>query len=69
MLEAQKWKVHPDDVPTLWDAQKAFDEDIRIIEENRRTGMVTVAIEGKNPLSRPPPGPMNWSSWSIAPYA
>jgi uncharacterized protein involved in exopolysaccharide biosynthesis len=46
----QKWKVGPEDVPTLWDAQKAFDEDIRFIEENRRTGMVTVAIEWEDPV-------------------
>lgn len=48
--ESQKWTVDPDDVPTLWRAQKVFDEDIRFIEENRRTGMVTVAIEWDDPV-------------------
>lgn len=47
--EAGKWTVDPDDVPTLWEAQKVFDEDIRSITENRRTGLVTVAVEWRDP--------------------
>jgi uncharacterized protein involved in exopolysaccharide biosynthesis len=46
---ANKWNLDADEVPTRWEAQKVFDEDIRFIVENRRTGLVTVAIEWRDP--------------------
>jgi uncharacterized protein involved in exopolysaccharide biosynthesis len=46
---AGKWDLDADEVPTKWEAQKKFDEDIRFIVENRRTGLVTVAIEWHDP--------------------
>ncbi len=36
-------------VPTLWDAYKIFDEDVRKISEDRDTGMVTLSIEFPDP--------------------
>ena len=44
-----KWDLDPDEVPTMWEAQKEFDENIRFIVENRRTGLVTLAIEWRDP--------------------
>lgn len=35
--------------PTLWDAYKIFDEDVRKVSEDRDTGMVTLSIEFTDP--------------------
>lgn len=35
----------PRDVPTNWDAFRLFDEEIRIVTENQKTGLVTLGIE------------------------
>jgi len=47
--DSGRWDLSADDVPTLWEAQKVFDEDIRDVGENRRTGLVTLAIEWRDP--------------------
>lgn len=44
------WKVDdPTEVPTLWDAYKLFEEDIRFVTKDGETGLVTLAIEWKDP--------------------
>lgn len=48
--EAQRWDVNdPDDVPTLWDAYELFDEKLRRVYEDKRTGLVVLSIEWKDP--------------------
>src|SRR5260221_4305538 len=42
--ETNSWKVPPEQVPTLRQAYRLFDGGIRDIEEDRRTGIVTLAI-------------------------
>lgn len=44
---AKQWKSR--DIPTLWDAYRLFDKNIRAIQEDRRTGLVTLAIEWRDP--------------------
>ena len=45
-----RWRVDdPDDVPTLGDAWRFFNERVRTIQEDRRTGLVTLAIEWTDP--------------------
>ena len=45
---AKRWRVDSeDDIPTAWDAYKAFDE-IRSISEDKKTGIITLAIEWKD---------------------
>jgi uncharacterized protein involved in exopolysaccharide biosynthesis len=46
--EKKKWK-DPDDVPTDWEAFEVFDRNIRTVQVDRRTGLVTFAIEWKDP--------------------
>lgn len=38
-----------DDKPTTWDAVRRFERKIRSVQEDRRTGLVTLAIEWKDP--------------------
>lgn len=38
-----------DDQPTMWKAIRHFDRKVRFVEEDRRTGLVTLAIEWRNP--------------------
>jgi len=46
----KKWDVNnEDDIPTIRDAFKKFDEDVRSIKVDRKTGLVTLSIEWKNP--------------------
>jgi hypothetical protein len=40
-----KWAVDGDDVPTDAGAYKLFDEDIRTISEDKKTGIVTLSID------------------------
>lgn len=43
---AQKaWKVEGDDVPTLWDAVKLFNDKIWEVTEDATTGLVTASVE------------------------
>src|SRR5215471_3870861 len=46
--DANSWKVPAERVPTLRDAYRRFDGSIRDIEEDRRTGMVTLALTWRN---------------------
>jgi uncharacterized protein involved in exopolysaccharide biosynthesis len=48
--ENQRWdKTDPEDVPTLEDAWKLFDKEVRRISENRKTGLVVLSIEWEDP--------------------
>nr|WP_258539259.1 Wzz/FepE/Etk N-terminal domain-containing protein [Dissulfurirhabdus thermomarina] len=48
--EKRRWKAaDPEDRPTLWDAWRRFDEDVRFVEEDRKTGLVTLAVEWTDP--------------------
>jgi len=46
-MEANTWKAD-ERVPTLREAYRRFDSSIRDIEEDRRTGIVTLALTWKN---------------------
>lgn len=47
--ETQQWEVEdPGDIPTMWYAYKKFNE-IRSVSENRDSGLVTLAVEWKDP--------------------
>jgi len=46
--ENKKWKDQ-DDVPTDWETFKVFDEDIRAVSVDKKTGLVTLSIEWKDP--------------------
>jgi uncharacterized protein involved in exopolysaccharide biosynthesis len=44
--EAGSWKSSdPDDQPDLWDAYELFDEDIRHVAEDKRSGLLLLSIE------------------------
>jgi uncharacterized protein involved in exopolysaccharide biosynthesis len=45
---AGRWKVPADEAPTMWDAYREFDE-IRNVEQDPKTGLVTVSIEWGDP--------------------
>ncbi|MCP3873884.1 MAG: hypothetical protein GY699_12090 [Desulfobacteraceae bacterium] len=48
--ENKKWDVkNKDDIPTMGDAYRKFNEDIRIVSVDRKTGLVTLAIEWTDP--------------------
>jgi uncharacterized protein involved in exopolysaccharide biosynthesis len=48
--EQGDWSVDdPDDRPTLWDAYELFDEDVRRISEDKRSGLVVLSIEWEDP--------------------
>lgn len=36
-------------IPTLWDAYKLFDEDVRKVSEDRESGLVTLSFEFRDP--------------------
>lgn len=46
--EKKQWKSG-DDAPTEWKAFKLWDEDIRSVNVERKSGLVTLAIEWKDP--------------------
>jgi len=48
---AQKlaWNLDDKEIPSLWEAKRLFDEEVRSVTENRRSGLVTVAIEWIDP--------------------
>jgi uncharacterized protein involved in exopolysaccharide biosynthesis len=46
--ENKKWKDQ-DDIPTDWEAFEIFDKDIRAVSVDKKTGLVTLAIEWKDP--------------------
>jgi len=46
----EKWKVdNKKDEPTIWDAYKIFNSSIRRVSEERKSGLVTLSIEWKDP--------------------
>jgi len=48
--EHERWKVNAqEDIPSAWDLFKRFDEKVRKVDEDTRTGLVTVSIEWKDP--------------------
>ncbi len=55
ILFASKWDTEKkgwksaSDVPTEWEAFKLWDEDIRTVNFERKSGLVTLAIEWKDP--------------------
>ena len=48
--ENQHWDdADPEDIPTLGDAYELFDEQVRKIREDRKTGLVVLSIEWEDP--------------------
>jgi len=48
--ENQRWDdADPEDIPTLGDAYELFDEQVRRVREDRRTGLVVLSIDWENP--------------------
>jgi uncharacterized protein involved in exopolysaccharide biosynthesis len=48
--KAGRWKdSDPDEWPDMHDAIKFFDEDIRYVEEDKKTKLITLSIEWKDP--------------------
>jgi hypothetical protein len=48
--EKQDWKSDdPDERPTLWKAEKKFREKVRSIDEDKKTGLITLTITWRNP--------------------
>jgi len=47
-VENKKWK-DPVEIPTDWEAFEIFDKDIRSVSVDRKTGLVTLVIEWKDP--------------------
>jgi len=46
----QRWHdADPEDIPTLGDAHEVFDEEVRRIREDRKTGLVVLSIEWEDP--------------------
>src|ERR1700752_201828 len=44
--EHQQWRdAEPEKQPQLWDGWRVFDEEVRYVTEDRRTGLVNLAIE------------------------
>lgn len=47
---SNKWKVKdPEKMPTLWKANRLFEKKIRFVDDNEKTGLVTLSIRWKNP--------------------
>ncbi|MDB5970487.1 MAG: polysaccharide chain length determinant protein [Hydrocarboniphaga sp.] len=45
-----KWDVKdPKDIPTLWDGNRVFSRRVRFMTEEKKTGLITVAVEWTNP--------------------
>jgi uncharacterized protein involved in exopolysaccharide biosynthesis len=49
--QAGKWKGSRSDWPDIRDAVKYFDKRVRRVNEDRRTGLVTLVIEWKDPVA------------------
>lgn len=45
----QRWKVAPDEVPTVWEAAKKFRKDVLSIEQETKTGLVTIGVQWRDP--------------------
>lgn len=48
--DKKKWK-DPDDVPTDWEAFTIFDKEIRLVSVDRKTGLVTLTVDWKDPTA------------------
>ena len=47
--DRQRWKpADPDEVPSLADGVREFDRRVRAVDEDRRTGLVTLSIEWRD---------------------
>lgn len=47
---AGRWKsINHDDIPTLWDAYKLIEKRVRQVKVDKKTGLVTLIIEWKDP--------------------
>jgi len=44
----QRWKVAPDEVPTVWEAAKKFRKDVLSIEQETKTGLVTIGVQWRD---------------------
>lgn len=50
--QEKRWKSDdPNKVPAMWDAYRLFDRDIRKLQEDRKTGLVILAIEWRDPVA------------------
>ena len=48
--DAKRWKVRrADDVPTINDAYRRFDRQVRAVSEDRRSGIVTLTVTWRDP--------------------
>jgi uncharacterized protein involved in exopolysaccharide biosynthesis len=57
-IENKKWK---DKVPTDWDAFRIFDKDIRVVSVDKKTGLVALSIDWKDPTLA-----ANWANNLVA---
>jgi len=48
--DAKKWRTRPDRVPDIRDAINYFDKKVRRVSDDRKTGLVVLAIEWKDPV-------------------
>jgi uncharacterized protein involved in exopolysaccharide biosynthesis len=49
--EARRWtEDDPDDIPSVWEGYNDFTKDILTVLENKKTGLVTIAIEWGDPV-------------------
>jgi uncharacterized protein involved in exopolysaccharide biosynthesis len=45
----RQWRRGAEDAPTLWDAAVLFGSEIRSVQEDRKTGLVTLTIDWRDP--------------------
>ncbi len=49
--EKKAWKeLDPEVIPTLWQAYETFNKNIRIVSADKKSGLVTLAVEWKDPV-------------------
>lgn len=48
--DKKMWRVDDREIPTAWDAFELFNTEVRSVTENKNTGIVTLAIEWKDPV-------------------
>lgn len=47
---ANQWKgSDPEDWPSMWDAYQLFEKKIRLVSQDKKTGLVTLTIQWKDP--------------------
>ena len=47
--KAAQWRVPPDKVPTIGDAYEFFTEEVRSIDEDKKSGIVTLSVTWSDP--------------------